>query len=294
MATVVEQNFSYTGNVQSYTIPLKGIYKLEVWGASGGNHEYADDHSLGGKAGYSYGYKKLDKGTKLYIVVGQAGQTSSTNGAYNGGGGGGEADYWGDYRRSDGGGGGGATHIATRTGTLYQLRNYKSNVLIVAGGGGGASYMDNSSTGGSGGGITGGSSAGAAGGTQTTGYKFGQGEDGHSGHWETSGNHCSGTGGGGGGYYGGKSAEDADPYEGAGKPGGGGGSGYIGGVEAYHGDNPSTQNGVWPSGGWYWNPTNGKAKITLVKRSTVKLGNLDCTVFLGNKEISCFLGNKEL
>lgn len=39
------------------------------------------------------------------------------------------------------GSGGGATHIATRSGLLYTLENYKSDVLIVAGGGGGSGYV---------------------------------------------------------------------------------------------------------------------------------------------------------
>ena len=30
------QEFGYTGGMQSVTIPADGIYKLEVWGAQGG------------------------------------------------------------------------------------------------------------------------------------------------------------------------------------------------------------------------------------------------------------------
>ena len=30
------QSFSYTGGMQSFTAPQKGVYKLEVWGAAGG------------------------------------------------------------------------------------------------------------------------------------------------------------------------------------------------------------------------------------------------------------------
>ena len=29
------QSFSYTGGMQSFTAPQKGVYKLEVWGAAG-------------------------------------------------------------------------------------------------------------------------------------------------------------------------------------------------------------------------------------------------------------------
>lgn len=254
------QDFAYKGSVETFTIPFNGIYKLEVWGASGGDHQYSSYYSSGGKAGYSYGYKTLNANGNLYVCCGQAGQTSSRSTSYNGGGGGGKHGTYGDYDRSDGGGGGGATHIATRTGILANLSSYKSDVLIVAGGGGGATFYVN---GAEGGGTSGGSSNGATGGTQTSGYKFGQGQNGQSGNDNVTGNACSGTGGGGGGYYGGKSASDRDP-----KPGGGGGSGYIGGVEAYNGDNPSTQNGVWPQSSWYYSPTNGKARITYVAPST--------------------------
>ena len=42
------QEFGYTGGMQSVTIPADGIYKLEVWGAQGGN-------TKGGLGGFSSG-----------------------------------------------------------------------------------------------------------------------------------------------------------------------------------------------------------------------------------------------
>lgn len=44
----VEWVYNYTGNVQSWTAPYDGKYKLEVWGAKGGNAGYLP----GGKGGY--------------------------------------------------------------------------------------------------------------------------------------------------------------------------------------------------------------------------------------------------
>ncbi len=71
--------FNYTGGMQNVTIEQTGIYKLEVWGASG-----ASDNGVGGKGGYSIGYKQLTKGDIIYICVGGAG--SGYTGGYNGGG----------------------------------------------------------------------------------------------------------------------------------------------------------------------------------------------------------------
>lgn len=202
------QSFSYTGNVQTFTAPATGIYKLEVWGAQGEGN--------GGKGGYATGSILLTANTTLRIYVGgQSGYNGGGTGGYNGG---------------------GATDI--RTGTALSDR------VIVAGGGGGAS--NSNMVGGAGGGTTGGDGTGSYGGpgggaTQTSGGKprsaastgynaggsgsLGQGGDGaYSG---TSRN----AGGGGGGYYGGAGGSTDYPnYSDNDDYGGGGGSGYIGGV----------------------------------------------------------------
>ena len=47
--------FAYSGGVQVFTAPQKGVYKLECWGAQGGG-------DYGGKGGYSYGHALLEKG----------------------------------------------------------------------------------------------------------------------------------------------------------------------------------------------------------------------------------------
>ena len=53
------RTFGYTGTVQTYTVPVTGTYKLEVWGAEGNI-----------KGGYSSGIKSLSAGTTVYIYVG--------------------------------------------------------------------------------------------------------------------------------------------------------------------------------------------------------------------------------
>lgn len=274
--------FSYTGNVQAYTVESSGFYKIEVWGAQGDAN-----------GGYAVGYKKLRKNQILYIAVGGQGERKSpytTGGAYtnaggwNGGGYGqnaGNSENTTTYRY--GGGGGGATHIALVDGTLasigYDSFVNQGNGLIVAGGGGGNAadmYRGTSYAGGSGGGTNGGNAQGGAGGTQTTGNGFGQGGNAPRIY----------RGGGGGGLYGGYAGYDDAP-----RCAGGGGSGYVGGVPSieYKGETyaPSMSNGQ-RSG-------NGQAKLTKIGGATVYYGELECSVVLGETEIDdIYLGDKEL
>lgn len=243
-----QQVYLYTGGIQTFTVPQDGIYKFTVLGAGG------YDAVAGGKGGKSVGYKMLNKGQELYVVVG--GRGGATNGGYNGGGAS-------TYSGSSWGAGGGATHIAIKDAnvatnkTLKDLGSAnKSKILLVAGGGGGRAiwwpYDDDPEytepkNGGNGGGTSGtaGSSAngtGGAGGTSSSGYAFGVGG--------------SGTTGGGGGLYGGKGGTSN-------KGAGGGGSGYIGGVPAFTYDgttySPSTEAGAGSRYAW------GRAIIQLVK-----------------------------
>ena len=231
-------DYNYTGGVQSFTVPCKGTYQLQVYGAQGGNN--------GGKGGYSVGNVTLNANTVLYVVVGGAG-TAYTNtsytyraGGYNGGG----PIYTGDDASGQPytlGTGGGATHIGKSNALLSSTA--VGNLYIAAGGGGGAKTNDcSSAVVGTGGGTTGGSakcmindgtiaintpgasqSAGGSCGTCSTANginnngRYGQGG---LGCLNTS--YALSTGaGGGGGYYGGASCDYGS---------GGGGSGYIGGV----------------------------------------------------------------
>jgi hypothetical protein len=249
--TIPVANFDYTGDVQSYTVPLTGTYKLEVWGAQGGGN--------GGYGGYSYGNIKLNQGSILYIHIGGAGESyngnSGGNGGYNGGGNGGNGST--DKIAYGGSGGGGATHIASVLGLLSTLSNNTSAIYIVAGGGGGSSTVfENLANGSAGGGVIGGSataddySHSINGGSQESGYAFGIGQQGASKLvWEGAG--AEGNGGGGGGWYGGYA------YQGIGINSccyGAGGSGHIG--SSLISGTTGMQNGV-RSG-------NGYARITFV------------------------------
>lgn len=145
-------NFDYTGGVQTYTAPVSGTYKLEVWGAQGGSA-----YGTGGFGGYSQGLVTLEKGKNLYVSVGGHNNiTGTTSATYNGGGQGWAWTDSGVYVSS----GGGATSIQTSLIDNGEIEKYSSNqndVLIVAGGGGGgALYGSSSLFGGSAGGNEGG------------------------------------------------------------------------------------------------------------------------------------------
>ena len=212
-------NFNYTGAVQSITLP-KGTYKLECWGAQGGNGANgssgldSSSGAPGGKGGYSMGTLLLPAKTQIYVYVGGKGGciTSSTNdynGGFNGGGSGGVS---GSMSRS--GGGGGATDIRFEQDSLYAR-------VIVAGGGGATSWGPSNEYGDAGGGessIAGSNSPGLS--NQTSGNAFGIGANA-----KASSTSYNINGAGGGGWYGGISSTNS---VGSGsKTHGGGGSGYV-------------------------------------------------------------------
>lgn len=210
-------NFDYTGSVQTATL-TPGAYKLECWGAQGGNgssNGNSNINAVGGLGGYSVGTITLSKTQKVYIYSGGKGQTKSNTGSYstvNGGFNGGGSNY----TCGSGGSGGGGSDIRIGTDSLYAR-------VIVAGGGSGTGWTIK---GAAGGGILGlsnynssyNSTQTAGGIAYTSAYNimptagtFGIGGNG-------SGSSEGGSGGGGGWYGGG----------GAGYTGGsGGGSGYV-------------------------------------------------------------------
>ena len=136
---IVEYTFDYTGNEQTFTAPQNGYYKLETWGAQGGN---STNDYVGGYGGYSTGIISLNTTDILYTNVGGQGETCSTeictaNGGYNGGG-----NSRGRYLEKTIGAGGGATHIALKSGLLSSLENDIDKILIVSGGGAGSYFYN--------------------------------------------------------------------------------------------------------------------------------------------------------
>ena len=151
------KNFAYTGSVQSIEL-TPGRYKLEVWGAQGGETIYDKYNWLGGKGGYSCGIINISSKTIVKVYVGGKGKDANKTGAiggYNGGGSGSENTRF----EFLGSAGGGASDMRISSDSLYSR-------VIVAGGGGGAGYGSQSGTkenpeisGGYGGGINGGNGA---------------------------------------------------------------------------------------------------------------------------------------
>src|SRR5690606_30150567 len=137
------QTFSYTGSVQTVTLPA-GSYEIEVWGANGGDAK----GGVGGKGGYSTGILNVTSPTTYYIYVGGKGTTASAaaTGGWNGGG-----SFLGTFSCGyDGRTGGGGTDIRTPQNTTYADR------IIVSGGGAGAGgYSSYTGDGGNGGGANG-------------------------------------------------------------------------------------------------------------------------------------------
>lgn len=181
-------NYSYTGDVQTFTVPQTGQYYLQVWGAQGGKG--SNSPSEGGLGGYTYGSYNLKKGDTIYIYVGGAGATSSTSTSIKGGFNGGGDAYYGA------GSGGGATDIRLKRATgaskwnngtesiaIDELKTDTSLLsrIIVAGGGPGAGSNGTQGVG-SGGGLFGATDGTYGGvpiivGEQESGYAFGRGQD---------------------------------------------------------------------------------------------------------------------
>lgn len=230
--TAAATNFAYTGGIQTWTVPISGLYLLKCYGAKGGNAQDWRNSSArypsGGNGGYAYRYVQLNAGQTIYVVCGGAGISNgnSSEGGYNGGGKSGHSGSQVGYPGS----GGGATHIATRTGMLKQLGS-TSGLLIVAGGGGGAAAYaggDPTPNGGAGGGLSGGNGNGWSS-SNIEAWGIGGGQNsagpayagfGYGGGAPTGSGNDNYNGGGGAGLYGGGAGRQSQ--------GGGGGSSYIG------------------------------------------------------------------
>jgi hypothetical protein len=126
-------DFDFTGKEQEFLVLKDGVYALEAWGAQGGT---TYSHIPGGYGAYAYAEVQLKKGDKLYVNVGQEGTPKCTADSdpscrysYNGG-----------YKGSTAvGGGGGASHIAKKSGQIFD-NIAKTDFYIVAAGGSSGQY----------------------------------------------------------------------------------------------------------------------------------------------------------
>ena len=281
--------YSYTCdnniNCHEFSVLLnQGYWKLECWGASGGDSFQLSHDKVsfpGGKGGYSVGVVYVANKERFELRIGGKGTSNySTQGLFSGGFNGGGGGIIG-IESNPGGSGGGATFFRWGGSTFY-------HIFIVAGGGGGAgvantySLWNDGQYGGAGGGING-SNGGpyskdspyetAFGATQKDGGNGGYNFELQSQHGEKGSKGTgasvpsvsvgSSGGGGGGGYYGGGSSHAS---------GGGGGSGYIGGVISYRAIKAETINGentfISPYGGYErGHDGNGYIRITDLSHS---------------------------
>ena len=147
------QEFDFTNEEQSLIISKDGLYKLETWGAQGGNSVAAGaKKETGGYGGYSDGYVFLKKGDILYINVAGKGKNgflhvNDSLGGYNGGG----ISHW-DKNDDEASGGGymgnGASHSDNQSsiggtqesGYLFGLGAPGVDLTAAPGGGGGGGY----------------------------------------------------------------------------------------------------------------------------------------------------------
>lgn len=272
--------FRCTGAAQTYTAPVTGVYKLEVWGAQGAGQL---DGAIG-KGAYAMGFYSAARNLAMNVYVGCAGGFGTSvplAGGWNGGG-----SVTAAYSDGNNGTGGGATDIRIGGTAL-------SNRRIVAGGGGG-SVAQNTTAQGHGGaatGITGQFSGQTAnGGTQTAGGTATDGSTAQTGAAIGSlgqgGNNS--RAGGGGGYYGGGAA----PYV------GGGGSSYVGGVVAWSGTsttriagNASMPDPMSTTGGTMTgNLGDGYARINLMSVNMTATSISPNTVDVGKTQLVTITG----
>lgn len=228
----IQQDFAYTGNVQTVSL-YPGEYKFEAWGAGGGGtweegHVYPGLKSTDGKGAYSAGILTINEKTDFYIYVGGRGADAVINKDSAGGWNGGGTGTW-DGNSSEGnsgecaGGGGGATDFRLVNGNWDNFDSLKSRIMVAGGGSGrtaGMYYSTNGIASCGGGLVSCTSTEGVAAATQTSGYKFGVGQS----QTCRQANCTVGGGGAGGGYYGGLT-KVADYVQAS------GGSGFISGYE---------------------------------------------------------------
>lgn len=304
LAMVEGATFQYTGAPQTFTAPKAGRYKIECWGAQGGDRGTNDGSGVsngvisGGKGGYATVTVTLTATQKLYVYVGGRGgsvtpgfvtvsnadaATAFANiqpggkGGWNGGGNGGRgAPHKGSgsvgYNVYNGsGGGGGATHVATAaigpitaSHSVYNSGSGEDGLIVIAGGGGGASAGDG--TGGAGGtdNTTSGESAGQKGSPFSSSSVMYT-------NWYADGNTSRGAD---GGYE----PWDTD-YGGSAEGAGGGGGGFRGG-NAKTGVFTATSCAIGGAGGSCW--ANTDSATSYITKSGWRSGDGLCVItYLG-------------
>ena len=135
--------FNVSGGIQLWTVPVNGTYRIEVWGAQGGQGQHR-----GGYGARMRGDFALVQGQVIKILVGQSGTNYTSSGASGGGG-----TFVSSLENTPiivaGGGGGGNSNGVGRnavTGTSGTTPGGNSGVRGTNGGGGGAAISGSGGT----------------------------------------------------------------------------------------------------------------------------------------------------
>ena len=221
--------------MQTFTAPLNTNYKIECWGAQGGNsYDSGNGYTntvYGGKGGYCSGEISFPTNLNVYVYIGQSGEGTREK-TFNGGGKGGS------FYNGRSGGGATDVRLVKGNGTWSDFISLKSRIIVAAGGGGAQHFLEGCNGGNAGGlGGQGGFESHsssynsyilATGATQTSGGTRGKGDnEGTDGVFGIGGDYDSYDhgGGGGGGYYGGGGGGHNSGIVGSGA----GGSSFISG-----------------------------------------------------------------
>ena len=125
-APTVVATYDYTGNEQFFKASESGIYKIELWGASGNNH-YNDFVSNGpAYGGYTSGEIAFAQNQEIYVYVG------------------GKNKLFNMSTKVGMLGGGGATDVRIVNGEWSSFESLASRIMVAGGSGG--NYTDSSST----------------------------------------------------------------------------------------------------------------------------------------------------
>lgn len=232
--TDLDGEVTVSGGKQQWVVPFDGTFRIEAWGAAGGNSTNTSYPTSRSKGARMRGDFELEKGDVLWLAVGQQGTAAQ----YGGGGGGGSwvVEDSGDPLLVAGGGGGIYYFVGYYTrgaaGCPGLTSTYGGNGTTSTSGGscttkttgegsGGSAY---SSVGGGGGGYKGSGAADSRSSTGGLGWNQGLAGGSNSTGSATQ-NALGGYGGGGGAYF-----------------GGGGGGGYSGGNSGYRGGGGGSYN----------------------------------------------------
>lgn len=134
----ITEDYTATGDYETFTTSFNGKYKIELWGAQG---EVSSVNTSFGA--YTSGEINLKRGENLFLYIGKSG----ANGGYNGGGG--RFNTVTSSRT-----GGGATDVRLISGLWNDTTSLRSRIMVAAGGGGHSGYNPATYSG-SGGGLTG-------------------------------------------------------------------------------------------------------------------------------------------